>query len=130
LIHLVRAYDATVVSSPGPRFLVERLWPRGVRKSALRLDGWLKEVAPSTDLRKWFGHDPARWVEFRVRYIRELEAHPSAWSALLEVAQRGDVTLVFSSHDMEHNNAVALRDYLESKMHQGGSRSKTRKRVA
>jgi uncharacterized protein YeaO (DUF488 family) len=115
MIKLERAYDRPACSG-GACFLVERLWPRGVRKTDLQMDGWLKEAAPSTELRKWFGHDPARWAEFRARYFRELDAHPEAWAALLEAARRGDVTLIFSSHDVERNNAVALRDYLESKL--------------
>ncbi len=116
MIYLHRAYDKGAGAGRGPRFLVERLWPRGIRKSDLPLDGWLKEAAPSTELRKWFGHEPAKWQEFRERYFRELDANPAGWGELLEAARHGDVTLVFSSHDVEHNNAVALRDYLESKL--------------
>lgn len=115
MINLHRAYDA---KSPGrgPRFLVEQLWPRGIRKSDLPVDGWLKEVAPSTGLRQWFSHDPARWEEFRRRYFRELEANPGAWEPLVEAARQGDVTLVYSSRDTEHNNAVALKAFLEDKL--------------
>jgi uncharacterized protein YeaO (DUF488 family) len=94
------------------RFLVERLWPRGVRRSALRLTDWLRHVAPSTELRTWFGHDPRRWEEFRRRYVAELDAHPEAWQPLRDAAAAGDVTLLYSSRDAEHNNAVALREYL------------------
>lgn len=94
------------------RFLVDRLWPRGVKKDALQLDAWLKDVAPSSTLRAWFGHDPQRWGEFRHRYEAELDANPSAWQPLLDAASQGPVTLLFAAHDLEHNNAVVLRDYL------------------
>jgi uncharacterized protein YeaO (DUF488 family) len=111
MMRLARVYDDP---APGdqPVFLVERLWPRGVRKTALRLTGWLRDVAPSHELRKWFGHDPQKWDEFRRRYRAELDAHPESWEPLREAAAAGDVTLLYSSHDVEHNNAVALRDYL------------------
>ncbi|GHG65128.1 DUF488 domain-containing protein [Comamonas sp. JC664] len=112
MIQLKRAYEAAS-STDGQRFLVERLWPRGVRKTALPLDAWLKDAAPSTALRKWFGHDPARWPEFRRRYAAELAAHPSVWQPLLEAARHGTVTLVYSAHDTEHNNAAALQQFLE-----------------
>lgn len=126
MIYLQRVYDDAAGRARGPRFLVERLWPRGVRKSELHLDGWLREAAPSSDLRKWFGHDPARWEEFRRRYFAELEANPTAWEGLLAAARRGDVTLAFSSRDTVRNNALALRDYLESKL----KRKPTRRRAA
>ncbi len=129
MISLHRAYDLGVARR-GPRFLVERLWPRGVKKSDLPVDGWVKEVAPSTRLRQWFSHDPAKWEEFRRRYFRELDTNPDAWGALLEAARRGDVTLVYSSRDREHNNAVALREYLlaklEAKTGAAGSAAKRR----
>jgi uncharacterized protein YeaO (DUF488 family) len=110
VISVVRVYD----DDPGdaPRFLVERLWPRGVRRSTLRLSGWLPDVAPSTELRTWFGHDPRRWEEFQRRYAAELDAHPETWQRLRDAAAGGDVTLLYSSRDAEHNNVVALRDYL------------------
>lgn len=109
-IRLSRVYDDE--PRPGRVYLVERLWPRGVRRDDVALDGWLKDVAPSTELRTWFGHDPAKWQEFRRRYVAELEAHPEVCTPLLDAASAGDVTLVYSSRDREHNNAVALRDYL------------------
>jgi uncharacterized protein YeaO (DUF488 family) len=96
----------------GRAYLVDRLWPRGVRKDELTLDGWLREVAPSTELRRWFGHDPDRWEEFRRRYAAELDADPQGWAPLLEDLAHDDVLLVFSARDHLHNNAVALRDYL------------------
>lgn len=96
----------------GTRILVERLWPRGIRKAALHLDGWNKDVAPSTELRKWFSHDPEKWPEFRQRYFKELEQHPEAWEPLVRESARGHLTLLYSSHDSEHNNAVALAEFV------------------
>ena len=114
MIGLKRAYEP-VSRADGVRLLVERLWPRGIAKADLRLDEWLKDVAPSPGLRKWFGHDPDKWDEFRRRYFRELDSHPEAWKPILSAARRGEtVTLVYSSHDAQHNNAVALRDYLRA----------------
>jgi uncharacterized protein YeaO (DUF488 family) len=115
MITLKRVYE-TAAPRDGVRFLVERLWPRGVKKTALHVDGWLKEVAPSSELRQWFRHDLKKWHEFRRRYFRELDANPDLVDPLLKAARRGRVTLVYSSHDTEHNNAVALKDYLENKI--------------
>lgn len=115
MINLKRAYDPPA-RSDGVRYLVERLWPRGVKKTQLKLDGWLKEVAPSPALRTWFGHDPRKWTRFRQRYFSELRAHPEALRPLLAAARRGRLTLVFSSRDALHNNAVALRTYLERRL--------------
>jgi uncharacterized protein YeaO (DUF488 family) len=114
MIKLKRAYDSSS-RDDGSRFLVERLWPRGLAKADLPLDGWLKDVAPSTTLRKWFHHDPARWAEFRTRYFAELAKHEDALAPLRQAMRRGTVTLIFSSHDTEHNNAVALREFLEQR---------------
>jgi uncharacterized protein YeaO (DUF488 family) len=114
MIQLKRVYDRPA-SSDGRRFLVERLWPRGIKKSALHIDAWLKKLGPSTSLRKWFGHDPKRWKEFRNRYYRELEKNAEAWEPIRRAAHSGTVTLVYSSHDAEHNNAVALKEFLESR---------------
>lgn len=114
MIKLKRAYD-TVSPTDGIRLLVERLWPRGLSKERLKLDGWIREVAPTTELRKWFDHDPAKWRRFRTRYFRELDSEPESWRPIVSRARRGTVTLVYSSHDEEHNNAVALREYLQSK---------------
>jgi uncharacterized protein YeaO (DUF488 family) len=110
-ILLKRAYEPPRPED-GQRFLVERLWPRGVRKSELRLDGWLKEVAPSPELRRWFSHDPEKWPVFKRRYFDELRAHEQALTPLREAAGRGPVTLVYGARDTEHNAAVALREYL------------------
>ena len=112
-INLSRVYDHEP-HMDGKAFLVERLWPRGVRKESIELDGWLRDVAPSGELRKWFSHDPALWEEFRRRYFAELDAHPQSWQPLVQAAASGTVTLLYSSRDQEHNNAVALRDYLLS----------------
>ncbi|HEX5385605.1 MAG TPA: DUF488 domain-containing protein [Gemmatimonadales bacterium] len=108
---LKRAYEAPD-RADGRRFLVERLWPRGVRKADLRLDAWLKDVAPSPALRRWFGHDPAKWAEFKRRYFAELRAHDEALAPLREAARHGPVTLVYGARDTEHNAALALREYL------------------
>lgn len=115
MIKLKRAYDRAGPSD-GARFLVERLWPRGVRKDRLKLDGWLKDVAPSAELRKWFAHDPKKWPRFRERYFAELKSRPEALATLLDAARHGTVTLVYSSRDTEHNNAVALRSYLQRRL--------------
>lgn len=103
----------------GKRFLVERLWPRGIKKEALQMDGWLKEVAPSNTLRRWYGHDPGKWEEFKHRYFTELDGKPEAWQPLLVATRQGNVTLLYSARDTEHNSAVALQDYLKSKEQSG-----------
>lgn len=112
VIKVKRAYEAPA-RSDGYRVLVDRVWPRGVTRDALRLDAWTKDVAPSAGLRKWFGHDPAKWDEFERRYFAELDGQPEAVAGLLEACRRGTVTLVFGARDVEHNNAVALKQYLE-----------------
>jgi uncharacterized protein YeaO (DUF488 family) len=114
MVKLKRVYDP-VSRTDGTRFLVERLWPRGLSKEESHLTAWLKEVGPSTELRKWFDHDPLKWARFRTRYFRELDSRPDSWRPILTASRRGMVTLVYSSHDEEHNNAVALRDYLQAK---------------
>lgn len=113
MITTKRVYESADPSD-GTRILVERLWPRGMRKEELTLDSWIKDVAPSTDLRRWFGHDPAKWEEFRNRYFAELDDHPIAWQPLLQAARKGNVTLLYSSRDTEHNNAAALEEYLNA----------------
>ena len=118
MIRVKRAYEAGT-EEDGVRFLVERLWPRGIKKEDLVVEGWLKDLAPSTELRKWFNHDPTKWDEFRQRYSRELEKHPTVWRPLLARARRGRVTLVFSAHDTQFNNAIALKQFLESKAKHG-----------
>ena len=113
MLKVKRVYESTEASD-GARFLVERLWPRGMKKEKLNMEAWLKDVAPSDSLRRWFGHDPFKWKEFQERYQAELDDHPDAWGPILEAMKRGDVTLLYSTHDTEHNNAVALKAYLEA----------------
>ncbi len=110
-LHLKRAYEPGAPED-GERYLVDRLWPRGVKKEALALTGWLKEVAPSDALRQWFGHDPGRWEEFCRRYRDELKTQQAALQPLREALKRGPVTLVYSAHDEAHNQAVVLREFL------------------
>ena len=112
MITIKRAYEPTE-REDGKRFLVERLWPRGVKKEDLHLDAWLKEVSPSPELRKWFSHDPSKWTEFKRRYRAELDANPDAWKPILEAARRGRVTLVYAARDEEHTSARLLKEYLE-----------------
>ena len=110
-IAVKRAY-APPADGDGRRVLVDRIWPRGVVRTSLRLDAWVKEVAPSAGLRRWFGHEPARWAEFQRRYDAELDAQPEVVARLREACGRGQATLVYGARDTEHNNAVALRAYL------------------
>jgi uncharacterized protein YeaO (DUF488 family) len=112
LIRLKRAYERPSPED-GKRILVERLWPRGMKKEALPLDDWLKEVAPSPALRRWFSHDPNKWAEFRRRYFAELDQNSGVCENLRSAARKGRICLIYSSHDTEHNAAVALKDYLE-----------------
>ncbi|HTK08823.1 MAG TPA: DUF488 domain-containing protein [Ktedonobacteraceae bacterium] len=116
-VALKRIYDEPA-ESDGTRVLVERLWPRGFSKERAHIDLWLKEIAPSHELRTWFGHDPAKFVEFRRRYEAELasEAGQRALSTLQDLAGRGPLTLLFAAHDVEHNNAVVLHDLLSRNM--------------
>ena len=109
-----RVYEDEQTDS-GYRVLVDRVWPRGVKKESLHLDEWAKDLAPSTDLRKWFGHRPERWEEFRIRYRDELRSHGEAVDRLLKVAARRRVVLLFGARDVEHNQAVVLRDFLLKK---------------
>lgn len=112
-IRVKRAYRAAR-RSDGARILVDRLWPRGMSKERFRLDHWAKELAPSTGLRNWYDHDPARWDEFRKRYTAELDARPGEVEELLARASEGPVTLLYAAKDEELNNAVALKAYLEN----------------
>ena len=110
-IRLRRAYDSAS-SSDGARILIDRLWPRGVRKADAAIDVWAKDIAPSTALRKWFGHDPARWRDFRRRYAAEIRDHADPLAELRAAARKGPITLVFGARDEFHNDAVVLRDVL------------------
>jgi uncharacterized protein YeaO (DUF488 family) len=112
MIQAKRVYGPPAADD-GVRFLVDRLWPRGIKKQELQIDGWLREAAPSAELRRWFGHDPDRWEEFQVRYFSELDGKPQVLEPIREAALRGNVTLLYGARDQEHNNAVALRAYLE-----------------
>ena len=108
-VKLKRAYDPPR-GDDGRRILVDRLWPRGVSRNRAALDEWVKEIAPSTELRKWFGHDPGRWQEFRRRYVREIRERASELAHLRSLAREGPITLIYSAHDDAHNDAVVLRD--------------------
>lgn len=111
MVKVKRIYDHPA-ESDGRRVLVDRLWPRGISKEAAAIDAWLKEIAPSDELRTWFGHDPARWEEFRSRYLAELERHADLMAELRTETQRGTVTLLFAAKDTEHNNATVLKELL------------------
>jgi uncharacterized protein YeaO (DUF488 family) len=123
MIRVKRTYDPPA-RGDGWRVLVERLWPRGMKKEALAADAWLKEVAPSTELRKWFNHREDRWEEFQRRYWDELKKNPDAWRPILDAGRRGTVTLLYSAHDTVHNGALVLRDYL---MKRGKARASVRR---
>jgi uncharacterized protein YeaO (DUF488 family) len=119
MINIKRVY-APASPDDGQRFLVDRLWPRGKKKESLKIEAWLKELAPSNDLRHWYGHDPDKWCEFNERYFAELDGKPDAWHPLLQAAHQGKITLLFSTTELERNNAVTLRAYLEKKLKSGG----------
>jgi uncharacterized protein YeaO (DUF488 family) len=114
-IRVKRAYRAAR-QSDGRRILVDGLWPRGVARDRLRIDRWARELAPSAGLRRWFGHDPARWGEFRRRYAAELDARPEPVAEICALAAEGPVTLVFGANDDAHNNALALKEYLDRRL--------------
>lgn len=113
MIKVKRVYDE-ISKDDGKRFLVERVWPRGIKKEILKIDGWLKDVAPSTELRKWFGHKPENWAEFRKKYERELDEKTSLLTPILEASKSGNVTLLYSAKDTLHNSAIVLKEYIES----------------
>lgn len=125
-LRVKRIYDPPDPSD-GARVLVDRLWPRGVRKERARLKDWLKDVAPSHALRRWSGHDPARWDEFKQRYFAELDANTTAWRDLLERARKQRVTLLYAARDAVRNNAVALKLYLEQQDRRLRAKAPTRK---
>jgi uncharacterized protein YeaO (DUF488 family) len=113
MIHIKRIYDRAVTVEGEP-ILVDHLWPRGIKKEAVK--HWNRDVAPSDSLRKWFGHEPAKWEEFQRRYFAELDEKLEAWEPLLQAARQGDIVLLYSTRETEHNNAVALKTYLEKKL--------------
>lgn len=123
MIETQRVYDKE--QKDGYRILVDRIWPRGIQKEELNADLWLKDIAPSTELRKWFGHDPEKWEEFKRRYFRELDSAPAKGRTLgekgdittiLNRAKESDIVLLYAAKDREHNNAVALKEYLQQKI--------------
>jgi len=114
-INVKRAYQLPSFED-GRRFLVDGLWPRGLKKADLNVEDWLKDVAPSEALRNWFKHDPRKWEEFKIRYYRELDCKPDSWRPLLKAAEEGVITLVFASKDERRNNAIALKAYLEARL--------------
>lgn len=116
MIKTKRVYEKTE-KSDGTRFLVERLWPRGIKKENLKMKAWLKDVSPSPELRKWFSHDPEKWTEFKKRYRAELKSNSEAWKPILDAAKHGDVTLLYSASDTEHNSALLLKEFLEKHLH-------------
>jgi uncharacterized protein YeaO (DUF488 family) len=115
MIQIKRVYVPSA-KDDGARFLVERLWPRGMKKDALPMQAWYKNLAPSSDLRRWFSHDPAKWKEFQRRYRAELGQNPVACQPLLDAAKQGNITLLYSAHDTEHNSARALQPHLEERL--------------
>ncbi len=115
MIRTERVYDEKA-GGKGYRVLIDRVWPRGLKKEQVRADAWLKEIAPSTELRKWFNHDPERWPEFKKRYFRELGSHPDVVGQVEEKARKGDVVLLYGSREQRYNNASALKEYLESRL--------------
>ena len=119
MISVKRVYTPASAED-GQRFLVDRLWPRGKKKEDLKLEAWIKEVAPSDDLRHWYGHDPDKGCEFNKRYFDELDSNPTSWRPLLEAAHKGDITLLYSTKELELNNAVSLKAYLEQQLKKGG----------
>jgi uncharacterized protein YeaO (DUF488 family) len=110
-VRLKRAYEPAAVDD-GTRILIDRLWPRGISKERAAVDQWMKDIAPSTQLRKWFGHDPARWEEFRRRYAKEVRQHADLLEQLRALARQGQITLVYSARDEKHNDAVELRELI------------------
>lgn len=113
-IQIKRVYEPSQ-GSDGKRILIDRLWPRGLTKEKANVNLWLKDIAPTTELRKWFGHDPAKWNAFKKRYHEELKKNNEAVSKLVEMLNKGKVTLVYGAKDEEHNDAVVLKEYLEKK---------------
>ena len=114
-ISIKRIYDAPSTDD-GYRVLVDQLWPRGLKKEDARIDRWVKEIAPTTELRKWYNHDPEKWTEFKRRYFEELDKHSDIVTELIAKIKEGKVTFLFSSKELRLNNAVALKEYIEKKL--------------
>ena len=117
--HLMQIWTKRAYEKPGEkdgvRVLVDRIWPRGISKDEAHIDRWLKDVAPGTELRKWFNHEPQKWEEFKKKYFQELKGKGEAVEELFEMVHRGRITLVYGAKDQQHNNAVALKEYLENR---------------
>jgi uncharacterized protein YeaO (DUF488 family) len=124
MVKVKRVYDPPS-GRDGRRVLVDRLWPRGIRKDEALVDAWMKELAPGTELRTWFGHDPQKWGEFKRRFFLELQENEDAVKDIVYASSRGTVTLLFGSREERYNNAVALKEYIEARQHASG-----RKRAA
>jgi uncharacterized protein YeaO (DUF488 family) len=120
MIRIKRVYEPPAPED-GSRILVDRLWPRGISKTNAKIDLWLKEIAPSNELRKWYNHDPEKWAEFKKRYYREVEERPESFAPLLSLVKDKEVTLLYSSKELKINNAVALKAYLEARLKNGKS---------
>jgi uncharacterized protein YeaO (DUF488 family) len=118
MIKIKRVYEKAAALD-GERFLVDRLWPRGVKKTSLAMKAWCKDVAPSNELRRWYHHDPEQWEEFRRRYFAELRQHPEAWQPLIEAGRHRTITLLYSAQRIDHNNAAALQEFIEQQLGKG-----------
>ena len=115
MLKIKRVYEEAQAED-GVRFLVERLWPRGMKKEDLHMQAWLKDAAPGPELRAWYQHDAGKWEEFQERYKAELEANPGAWKIIPETLASGDVTLLYSARDTEHNSALVLKRFIEERL--------------
>jgi uncharacterized protein YeaO (DUF488 family) len=123
MIRVKRIYESLAPSpDDGRRILVDRLWPRGVSRHEAMLDEWMKDISPSSELRRWFGHDPARWQEFKKRYRQELEGKQPLFEKLKNEAEQGNITLLYAARDTQHNNAVALKEFLTEAGSSGAAR--------
>jgi uncharacterized protein YeaO (DUF488 family) len=114
MIKTKRAYDH-YEASDGLRFLIDRLWPRGIKKDELKVESWLRDIAPSNELRKWFSHDRSKWEEFKKRYLQEIKDKPD-YRKLIDIAKKKDITLVYSSKEEVYNNATALKEFIENEL--------------
>ncbi len=125
MVKIKRVYDPPSPGVDGKRVLIDRLWPRGLKKEDAHIDEWMKDIGPSNELRKWFGHDPEKWGEFKKRFFLELHEKPDMVDEIVNAARRDTVTLLFGSKEERFNNAVALKEYIEARM-----RAPERKRAA
>jgi uncharacterized protein YeaO (DUF488 family) len=125
IIHTQRVYEVDETNKKNPHFLVDRIWPRGIKKTDIEITAWLKDAAPSNELRKWFNHDPDKWEEFQLRYFAELDDKPESLAPIFELGKTNSVVLLYGARDKVHNQAVALKTYLEAR-----SKPKKRNRAA